>query len=41
MQKSSIEKINFLEMMDKENKNEFLDLNSFTVNQLIDIWLTL
>ena len=23
MQKSSIEKINFLEMMDKENKNEF------------------
>lgn len=32
MQKSSIEKINFLEMMDKENKNEFLDLNSFTVN---------
>lgn len=41
MQKSSIEKINFLEMMDKENKNEFLALNSFTVNQLIDIWLTL
>ena len=41
MQKSSIERIKFLEMMDKEDKNEFLYLNNFTVNQLIDIWLIL
>ena len=41
MQKSSIERIKFLEMMDKGDKNEFLDLHKFTVNQLIDIWLML
>lgn len=35
------EKTLFLEMVNNDNTNGSLNVNNFTVNQLIDIWLTI